>query len=57
MLFLNVFEVGLRDKKESVSIRRWFKAVDIDPRVGLKDFLLKHISVRQLVEPSSAFSV
>jgi hypothetical protein len=44
------FDVGLRDKQEPVSIRRWFKAVGLDPKVGLKDFLLKHISFKQLIE-------
>lgn len=44
------FDIGIRNKREPVSLRRWLKAVGIDPSLGLRAFKLKKISLRQLVE-------
>jgi hypothetical protein len=44
------FAVGLRNRRDPVSLRRWFKALNLDPRQGLRQLLIKHISVRALLE-------
>jgi hypothetical protein len=41
------FGVGLRNRREPISVRRWLGAVNI-PRLG--DILVKHFSVRSLIE-------
>jgi len=44
------FEVGLRNKQDPVSVKRWLKALGIDPSQGLRAIGLKRFSVRQLLE-------
>jgi hypothetical protein len=41
------FEVGIRDKREPVSLQRWLKATSIG---SLSEILQKNVSFRQLVE-------
>lgn len=45
------FDIGLRNKREPVSIGRWLKALGEDPSQGLKAiFLGRRVSVKELIE-------
>ncbi|MDQ6868707.1 MAG: hypothetical protein M3178_09990 [Pseudomonadota bacterium] len=44
------FGVGLRNRREPISIRSWLRALNIDPSQGLRTFLIPHFSVRKLIE-------
>jgi hypothetical protein len=44
------FAVGLRNRRDPISLRRWFRALDLDPAQGLRQLEIKHISVRTLLE-------
>jgi hypothetical protein len=44
------FHVGIRNKRDPVSARRWRKAIRLDPTKGIRVIQLRPLSMRKLVE-------
>ncbi|WP_448283008.1 hypothetical protein [Phormidesmis priestleyi] len=44
------FDIGIRNKRDPVSVSRWLKALGIDPTQGIRTILLKKFSVKELIE-------
>jgi hypothetical protein len=44
------FGIGIRNRREPISLRSWFKALHLDLSQGLGQILIPHLSVRRLVE-------
>jgi len=44
------FDIGIRNRRDPVSVRRWLKALGIDPAQGIRTILLRKFSVKELIE-------
>lgn len=44
------FDIGIRNKRDAVSVKRWLKALGIDPTQGIRTILLRKFSVKELIE-------